>query len=273
MRNAIVLGGRFRVFEDGRINRIKNGIEEPANMFQTGKDGKYLAVTYTSNKKQYRVYVHRIVAMTFVPNPNNLSDVNHIDGDTRNNSCNNLEWVTPKENVNHAIRTGLINKAATAEQCVVCGKWTLSKDNVCPACSQKINREAKKIDRIAERSDRFGSIDLEKCTGRQAEYVACAMLGLTSSEIARKYDVSKQCVNEALHAAEMVDSRPIKKAVQNQVVSILRRIERNKLKMNEAKSSYDLAKLNLNNAEDELFQIAKLNGVSVDDLIREGAKF
>lgn len=63
----------------------------------------YLAINYKGNIK----YLHRIVAEAFITNEKNLSEVNHIDGDKKNNCVNNLEWVTKKENMQHAQKTGL----------------------------------------------------------------------------------------------------------------------------------------------------------------------
>lgn len=60
------------------------------------------------NRKNHNV--HRVIAETFIPNPNNLPCVNHKDGNKLNNSVDNLEWCTYSENTTHAYKTGLEQK-------------------------------------------------------------------------------------------------------------------------------------------------------------------
>lgn len=66
----------------------------------------YLRTTFKGKKKYL---IHRLVAITYIPNPLNLLQVNHIDGDKFNNNVCNLEWCDNDYNRNHAIKLGLWN--------------------------------------------------------------------------------------------------------------------------------------------------------------------
>jgi len=68
----------------------------------------YLKITLHHNKVRKSFKVHRLVAMAFIPNPENKPEVNHIDGRKCNNFWTNLEWVTPKENMKHAKDAGIL---------------------------------------------------------------------------------------------------------------------------------------------------------------------
>lgn len=103
--------------------RSKYFISNYGNVYTTdfyGKTGKFVQmkthigdvgypmINLNHNGISHMLSVHRLVAMYFVPNPDKLSVVNHIDGNKANNHHTNLEWVTSKENTHHAVDTGLL---------------------------------------------------------------------------------------------------------------------------------------------------------------------
>lgn len=55
------------------------------------------------------MYIHRLVALAFIPNPDGLKQVNHIDGVKSHNNASNLEWVSQSQNLKHAYSMGLIS--------------------------------------------------------------------------------------------------------------------------------------------------------------------
>jgi len=101
--------GLYLVSDDGRVKSLqtyrgtKPKIKEP----YLGKRGYYVV---DLSKRGYRknVKVHRLVALAFIPNPDNKPQVNHIDGDKLNNHVSNLEWATCLENNRHARANGLM---------------------------------------------------------------------------------------------------------------------------------------------------------------------
>lgn len=83
--------------------QLVKGIERKRSEHCTG----YLTVRLANDGvvKTYRV--HRLIAETFIANPENKPYVNHINGDKHDNRVSNLEWVTAKENTEHALKLGL----------------------------------------------------------------------------------------------------------------------------------------------------------------------
>lgn len=73
------------------------------NLLKPHKRPKYLNVTLHNQKQVGRFYIHRLVAMVYIPNPNNLPIVMHLDNDIYNNHVSNLKWGTQKENLEQAI--------------------------------------------------------------------------------------------------------------------------------------------------------------------------
>lgn len=76
-------------------------------LHQSVNRGGYLQLSLLKDGISHTKEVHRLVAQAFLPNTDNLPEVNHIDCDKTNNSVDNLEWVTREENTAHALFHGL----------------------------------------------------------------------------------------------------------------------------------------------------------------------
>jgi len=90
----------YKISNYGRVKNHKGRITEGSN-----HESGYLWVSVSPN--QY--LLHRLVAKTFIPNPENKEQVNHIDGNKKNACANNLEWCSNKENQIHKVNSGLSN--------------------------------------------------------------------------------------------------------------------------------------------------------------------
>ena len=125
-----------------RFNKYKDKFME-APQYKFSRKGRYRAVSITIDSKQYHLYVHRLVALTYIPNPENKPTVNHIDGNPSNNNFKNLEWATHSEQTAHAYENGLIDNMKNAVECN-CGELTRAEDGICSNCKYEIKKERKK---------------------------------------------------------------------------------------------------------------------------------
>lgn len=98
--------GKYSVSNSGQIKNTKRGTILKQVLNPTG----YYMINvkpFGRQRKSKTFRVHREVAKAFIPNPDNLPQVNHIDGCKTNNHVSNLEWCTPSENARHAAELGL----------------------------------------------------------------------------------------------------------------------------------------------------------------------
>lgn len=87
-------GGKYEVNENGEVFNKESG--KYAKMSSASHDGYVKCALYVNGTAR-TIALHRLVAQTFIPNPDNKPQVHHIDGNKENNKVSNLEWVTPKE--------------------------------------------------------------------------------------------------------------------------------------------------------------------------------
>jgi hypothetical protein len=93
----------FLNYEISNLGNIRN--IKTKRLLKQFKDRRgYCRVELSSNSKTKKYSIHRLVAQTFISNPQNKPEVNHKDGNKANNNVENLEWVTAKENIIHSFK-------------------------------------------------------------------------------------------------------------------------------------------------------------------------
>jgi len=94
----------YFVNDEGDVLSSKLGGLRKLKSRLNGPSGYGFVNLCTGNKRKVNRYVHRLVALAFIPNPEGKRTVNHKDGDKSNNHVGNLEWATDSENMRHAHR-------------------------------------------------------------------------------------------------------------------------------------------------------------------------
>lgn len=97
----------YVINEHGQVRSLggRSGSGKKMLKPRQNKEG-YWHLDLTKDKKRHGRFIHRLVATTFIPNPENKPQINHIDFNPANCHVSNLEWCTPRENVQHTIRHG-----------------------------------------------------------------------------------------------------------------------------------------------------------------------
>ena len=93
---------RIEVSNKGNVVSYKSGVRYPLKVLHNPRGYQMVGAGYRGMQ-----LVHRMVAETWLDNPDHCEQVNHINGNKDDNRVENLEWVTPSENIRHAYRTGL----------------------------------------------------------------------------------------------------------------------------------------------------------------------
>lgn len=144
----------FEISDTGIVRRLSNQkILKPHKTYKG-----YLRIALCVNKVSKKYTIHRLVALTYIPNPDNKEYVNHIDGNKLNNSVSNLEWATHCENETHAfinklkcrkpviqydLNNNYINEFSSAYAASLSTK--IARSSIFECCNGKLNTAGKYI--------------------------------------------------------------------------------------------------------------------------------
>lgn len=96
---------KYFVSTAGRVENMDIATGKKRMLKPTKRTDGYMQIAIGETGKKY--YVHRLVALTFMSNPENKPTINHLDGNKENNAIENLEWATRKEQIIHVYETAL----------------------------------------------------------------------------------------------------------------------------------------------------------------------
>lgn len=128
----------YQISNKGTVKSVSRIVKNRFNSFYTKEkilkplklNKGYLGVRLYKNSKGVTKKIHRLVAEAFIPNPNNLPQVNHINEDKTDNRVENLEWCTSEYNNNHGTRNKKVSKNHAKLNKKITLQYTLDKQLV-----------------------------------------------------------------------------------------------------------------------------------------------
>ena len=144
--------GLYQVSNYGRVKSLNHNHTSKEKILSLKPNGRgYIRVTLCKNNIKKPYSVHRLVAITFIPNPNNYPLVNHKDEDKTNNHVDNLEWCTYKYNINYG--TGIKRRS---EKCSKTLKDKYSRNKSPHAKKVKCITTGEIFDCIKDAEEKYG---------------------------------------------------------------------------------------------------------------------
>lgn len=160
----------YYISREGKLYRVSNGKE-----LKPFYHKKYMRYMLYNGSNRKNIKIHRLVAEVYIPNPNNLPVVMHLNDDVRDNRVENLQWGTQKENVHDAINKGRLRLKGKDNPMYGVHKYGLSAPHT-SLNSRKIRR-----------------LNTMNCKGYRKEYIAYR-LGVCGGTI-RNYLIGKHYKN------------------------------------------------------------------------------
>ena len=171
-------GTIYKIYADGEIRAVKH-MDRP---------NSYKFVSVVINGEYKHLVAHRLVAKTYIPNPENKPQVNHIDGNKCNNRVENLEWVTAKENAIHAYEV-------LAPKCPYCGK-TVRRGGACYDCWKKYLKPEPEPRIIVE--PELKNMEIDGLPERDRKIVILRLSEKSCQEIGDSIGVSRQRAHQLI---------------------------------------------------------------------------
>ena len=149
---------KYEISDHGDVRIIKNKKMLIKNIDHRG----YYKVTLVNEDGRKTLFVHRLVAMAFIPNPNNLTQINHIDENKQNNHVSNLEWCDLVYNCNYGTRNQRISEANKGR--------IFSEEHIKKLSESQIGEKNNMYGKRYEQSPRARAI---VCIENGQEYLSC----------------------------------------------------------------------------------------------------